>query len=301
MARKTDDQSTIESKKQSRASTGDATVKRSAARPEASKAAGKSARPAANDRIDATAGLKAPTRVNKSKPVVGSRGSTARRKKVSTSAKPPAKPGQTPAARSATRPTASNKAPANSRPSTTKGATSGRRTDTAAARKTAVNNLVPKDPWYGVIFRAKDKERLQDVLLGGVLLPILVDIATRGGLLGFFTPLQSKLEKAHDQFRRRLLEPGKRALTPTQHLAVLQDHLYVQQLLVLTLTCVKDNESVWRSHAALERFSEVALDCYHRDHQRAETADRLSSLAEKITLEQAVPDLGSPTPRRPVL
>lgn len=157
---------------------------------------------------------------------------------------------------------------------------------------------MPKDVWYGIVFRAKDKERLQDVLLGGVLLPILTEIATRAGLLPFFAPLQRKLERAHDQFRRSLLKPGKRALTSTQHLAVLQDRLYVQELLALALTCVKDNPGVWKSKAALKRFSDTAVDCYDQPRQRAETAGRLSALAEKVTLEQATLGMGTTVLRR---
>lgn len=299
MTKKSSDHSKTASKRQSRETSAAAAVKKSATRPaRVPKAAAKLASPAADDRTRAAAAIKRPAGVNTSKATSGGRGSSAKKMKAATPAKPPAEPKPTHSARAENTPTISSNTAATSRRSKTKGPTSARQTDTAAARKKAVKNLVPKDPWYGIVFRAKDKERLQDVLLGGVLLPILVEIATRGGLLGFFTPLQRKLEKAHDQFRRSLLKPGKRALTPAQHLAVLQDRFYVQELLALTLTCVKDNKGVWKSSAALKRFSDTAVDCYDQRHQRAETADRLSALAERIMLEQASFGMGTTAPRR---
>lgn len=295
MAKMSSDRSKTESKKPRGESRAAAAVNSGATRPEkAPKAAAKLARPAADDRRSATAAIKQPARVNASKATVGSRGSTGKKMKPAT----PAKPKQASSGLSAVAPAFSSSRAATSHPSKAKRPTSGRQIDTAAARKKGVKSPAPKDPWYGIVFRAKDKERLQDILLGGVLLPILVEIATRGGLLGFFTPLQRKLETAHAQFRRSLLKPGKRALTPAQHLAVLQDHLYVQELLALTLTCIKDSEGILESSAALKRFSEAALDCYDQRHQRAGTADRLSTLAEKITLEQATFGMGTTAPRR---
>lgn len=299
MAKKSSDHSTTANKMQPRESRAAGALKESATRPvKAAKASAKLRRPAADDRARATAASKQSARVNTGKATSGSRGSTGKKTKAATQAKPPAKPKQASSGRHAVPPAVSSSTTAISRPSKSKGRTSGPQTDTAAARKKAVKGLVPKDPWYGIVFRAKDKERLQDILLGGVLLPILVEIATRGGLLGFFTPLQRKLERTHDQFRRSLLKPGKRALTPAQHLAVLQDRLYVQELLALTLTCVKDNPGVWKSKAALKRFSDTAVDCYDQRHQRAGAAERLSALAEKILLEQATLELGTRAPRR---
>ncbi len=299
MAKKSSDHSKAASKKQSPGSRTTAAAKKSATRPvKASKAAAKLGRPAADDRIRAAAASKQSARVNTGKATVGSRGSTGKKTKVAPPAKPPAKPKQTSSGHPTGAAAISSSTAVTSHPSKSKGRTGGHQPDTAAARKKAVKGLVPKDPWYGIVFRAKDKERLQDIFLGGVLLPILVEIATRGGLLGFFTPLQRKLERAHDQFRRSLPKPGKRALTTAQHLAVLQDRLYVQELLALTLTCVKDNPGVWKSKAALKSFSDTAVDCYDQRHQRAGTAERLSALAEKITLEQATFGMGTRARRR---
>ncbi len=299
MAKKSSDHSTTASKEQPRQSRAAGASKESATRPvKAAKAPAKLGLSAADDHPRATEASKQSARVNTGKATVGSRGSTGKKTEVATPAKPPAKPKQTSSGHPTVAPAVSNSTAVTSRQSKSKGRTDGRQPDTASARREAVKGLVPKDPWYGIVFRAKDKERLQDILLGGVLLPILVEIATRGGLLGFFTPLQRKLERAHDQFRRSLLKPGKRALTPAQHLAVLQDRLYVQELLALTLTCVKDNPGVWKSKAALKRFSDTAIDCYDQRHQRAETAERLSAVAEKITLEQATFGMGTTARRR---
>lgn len=140
-------------------------------------------------------------------------------------------------------------------------------------------------PWYRPDFRRQDLDSLKLLALGQ-LISIAADLISKGLLMGFFTPLRSDLESAHDQFRKGLLDPGKRRLSPENRLFVLQDLLYMQELLFLTLTVISENKRLFSSSEGQEQLHDAVIKCYANRNCRSSLVPELNRLVSRLGLEQ---------------
>ncbi|WP_170913556.1 hypothetical protein, partial [Xanthomonas axonopodis] len=125
----------------------------------------------------------------------------------------------------------------------------------------------------------------------------LVDLLSTPGILGFATAARERLLNEHEAWARELLG-GTEPQSVEARLRILQDKLFAEELLRLTISELPNVLNAADDGKNLEYLQPLLVDIYHERDKRHEAHIRLAALFEKAMLKGFIGDISS-APDRP--